>query len=114
MNKKIYIILAFVLLLTIILVIKQNCTPNIDFTKFDKKVWNEYPDKRYKMIDDFENRYLPEHLNKQKVTELLGSKQMQEIGNSYNYVISGSLNTLYYAIVFDESGNCIKTGIYRE
>lgn len=86
-----------------------------DFSKFDKVLWDRYPEKRYKMIADFEERYPVHTLTKEKVVFLLGTTNMAETENMFSYTINyGILFNDYYAIIFDKNNQCIKRFSYTD
>ena len=89
-------------------------TAGIDFTQFDTELWAEYPRQRHKMIEDFERKYPIEELTKENVLELLGDNNSYYM-NSLNYYV-GRLSLLgdYYAIIFDEDGQCIDRHVYSD
>lgn len=87
----------------------------IDFTQFNKTNWEKYPDERYKMVADFEQKYPIEELSRETVLELLGDKHMSATKNMYSYTIGSSfIYTEHYSITFDNQGNCVSRNIYSD
>jgi len=115
MKKKSFIFISLVIIsIFCMLFLKLNAL-NKDFSTFNNELWEQYPNMRYKMIVDFEQKYPINVLTKSYVKSLLGDRNLSETENMYSYYIgSNTILGSYYALIFDESGCCISRSIYND
>ena len=115
MKPKKFIIICCIIFMVLMVFFKILFNMGIDFSKFDRYIWSKYPNKRHEMIVSFEEKYSIEDLNKDKVIFLLGEINVSKTDNMYSYYIGGDFFTIqYYALLFDDDGQCVSRYIYND
>jgi len=85
---------------------------NLKAIEFSQEIWNQYPEKRYTMVDDLLANYDFSNMSKKDVINLLGEKSLDSEGNIMRYETKGGFfEDEVLQFIFDENGKFVSLGI---
>lgn len=106
MNKKRNIIIG-ICAAAIVIFLAVYCNSKYNLSFFSVQKWENYPEKRYMMVDNLTKRRKLEGMTKAEIYTLLGTvNSIRPSKLIINYSLGGADSMAILSIVFDDEGVC--------
>lgn len=109
-RNKYAVIMVFILLLISAAIVFSCNADNTKMKTFDKEEWDQYPEKRWMMMDSLEEKHNIIGLKKSEIRELLGGNEiLMDNTDMLEYLISPGLGDVEGLLIyFDNDGIAYK------